>query len=74
METVQPFTVRHVQCSTQQLESHSGDEIMATVLEIRRGKNPRSQNRPSKTRQGAAESGFAGPVLGPWIEPSLISY
>ena len=44
------------------------------LLEIRRGENPRSQNRPSKTRQGAAESGFAGPVLGPWIEPSLISY
>ena len=40
-----------------------------TVLEIRRGENPRSQNRPSKTRRGAAES-----VLGPWNEPSLISY
>ena len=46
----------------------------AIVLEIRRGENLRSQNRPSKTRRGAAESGFAGPVLGPWIEPSLISY
>ena len=44
------------------------------ILEIRRGENLRSQNRPSKTRRGAAESGFAGPVLGPWIEPSLISY
>ena len=35
METVQPLTVRHVQCSTQQLESHSGDEIMATVAKIK---------------------------------------
>ena len=47
---------------------------VSVLLEIRRGENPRSQNRPSKTRRGAAESGFAGPVLGPWIEPSLISY
>ena len=36
------------------------------LLEIRRGENPRSPNRPSKTRRGA--------VWGPWIEPSLISY
>ena len=35
METVQPFTVRHVQCSAQQLESHSGEEIMATVAKIK---------------------------------------
>ena len=32
METVQPFTV---QCSAQQLESHSGEEIMATVAKIK---------------------------------------
>ena len=49
-------------------------DTVNSLLEIRRGENPRSQNRPSKTRRGAAESGFAGPVLGPWIEPSLISY
>ena len=57
------------------LVSASVQQLLSSILlEIRRGENPRSQNRPSKTRRGAAESGFAGPVLGPWIEPSLISY
>ena len=45
-----------------------------TLFEIRQGENPRSQNRPSKTRRDAAESRFAGPIMGPWIEPSLNYY
>ena len=55
-------------------KTERGQYLSSILLEIRRGENPRSQNRPSKTRRGAAVSGFAGLVLGPWIEPSLISY
>ena len=39
------------------------------ILEIRQVENPRSLNMPSKIRRGTA-----GPILGPWIELSLIYY
>ena len=48
--------------------------LRLSLLEIRRGENRRSQNRTSKTGWGAAETGFASPILGPEIEQSLIYY